>query len=175
MIPIRRFNQITIVANSLVVFDIDETLIKFDGIDYKWWQNKAKKFLIQTRDNKLAEQMANEELRQKLSTIPPELVDPDIFQFIQRLQEANCQIILLTARKGELRDMTPAHLSSVGLSFEHIYYNENKGDQLLQLVSTTYNQFHDIIVVDDMKPNLTDIETKLSGLEVNLHLYNIKE
>ncbi len=79
---IKKFNQIQIIPGSLVVFDIDDTLIKFDGIDLKWWKNKVKKYMVMTRNEQLAEIMANNDLMKIMEKCEPELVDENIFDFI---------------------------------------------------------------------------------------------
>lgn len=55
---INKFSEIEIIQNSLVVFDIDDTLIKFDGIDFKWWKNKFNKYYKLTKDYDLADKLS---------------------------------------------------------------------------------------------------------------------
>lgn len=175
---ITQFSEIEIIENGLYVFDIDETLIKFDGIDYKWWKNKFNKYYKMTMDHGLSECLSNEEWIKVITKSDPELVDNNIHDFIQILKDKNCHIILLTARSENLKDLTIQHLEKVGLFFENIYFNENKGNALLNILFNQYKNINDIIVVDDMKYNLDDIHEKLShaGYFSNFHtnLYQIK-
>lgn len=176
MKTINSFNQIEIIPNSLVVFDIDETLIKFDGIDFKWWKNKFNKYYKMTHNNNLADKLANQDWIKIIQMVQPELVDEQIHQFIQQLREANCEIILLTARNEIIRELTLQHLSGLNFNFDSnkIFFNENKGDELLKLSNQWSGRFSNIIVVDDIKQNLEDIKNKMNGFGVNLQLYNIQ-
>ncbi len=171
---IKKFNQIQIIPGSLVVFDIDDTLIKFDGIDLKWWKNKVKKYMVMTRNEQLAEIMANNDLMKIMEKCEPELVDENIYDFINLLSNSGCKIILLTARDELSKELTIKHLKSVKLEFDEIYFNQNKGDELLNIYNSKYSNIKDIIVIDDIEKNLQDIENKLSCENINLHLYNIK-
>ncbi len=171
---INSFDQIEIIPNSLVVFDIDDTLIKFDGIDLKWWKNKVKRYMVRTRDEKLAESMANADLIKIMNTCDPELVDDQVHNFITRLTESNCQIILLTARDENLRELTCRHLESVNLNFDQIYFNENKGDELKKIVRENYPNISTIIMIDDMLSNLEDVKEKFTDSQYDFKLYNIK-
>ena len=44
---ITNYDQITILHKSLVILDIDETILKFDGINYEWWENEKKQGNLQ--------------------------------------------------------------------------------------------------------------------------------
>ncbi len=171
--PINSFDQIEIIPESLVVFDIDDTLIKFDGIDIKWWKNKVKKYMVITRDEQLAESMANLDLIKIMNTCDPELVDNQVHDFITRLIESNCEIILLTARDTSIRELTIRHLQSVNLNFDQIYFNQNKGDELKKIVNERYPNISNIIMIDDIISNLEDIKEKFSDTNYSVKLYNI--
>ncbi len=81
---------------------------------------------------------------------------------------------MLTARDELSKELTIKHLKSVKLEFDEIYFNQNKGDELLNIYNSKYSNIKDIIVIDDIEKNLQDIENKLSCENINLHLYNIK-
>jgi len=174
MITIKKFNEINIIPNSLVVFDIDETLIKFEGIDFKWWKNKFNKYYKMVRDYNIAEELANEEWIKIINRSDPELVDDYIHKFIEQLEENDCHTILLTARNNVLRDLTLEHLSKVNLYFENVYFNGEKGDELKKIVESTYPNIQNIIVIDDREQNLEDIKNKFNGTNYKLNLYAIK-
>lgn len=173
---IKKFNQIDIIPNSLVVFDIDETLIKFDGVDYKWWKNKFNKYFKMTNNSDLADYLANKDWIDLVSKIDPDLVDEEIYNFINKLKDYNCQIIFLTARNDVLKTLTYQHLHKVNLliDHQHIYFNQYKGDELFKLTNEKYTDIENIIVIDDIKENLSDIKEKMQNTKFNLFLYNIK-
>lgn len=55
-----------------------------------------------------------------------ELVDDYIHHFNDSSKINQCHIILLTARNNAIID----------LYFEHIYFNEHKGDELVRIIMT---------------------------------------
>jgi uncharacterized HAD superfamily protein len=173
MKQINKFSEITIIRNSLVVFDIDETLIRFDGINFHWWTNNIAKYYNETLDHWLSEQICLKEWKDIIEIKNPELVDDLVHDFILKLKENNCHIILLTARDKDLQEITYTHLSHVKLYFEHIYFNNKKGEELYNIFTNDYQSIENIIVIDDMKRNLDDIANKFADIKINLHLYNI--
>lgn len=173
---ITKFEQITIIPFSLVVFDIDETLLKFDGIDVKWWRNKFNKYYRLTLNRDLAESMSHSDWIKIVKIAEPELVDDKIHDFIDLLYENDCKIILLTARNEILKDATIEHIDKINLNInkDNIYFNSNKGNELYKIVSELYPTIQNIIVVDDLEQNLIDIQSKMQSTNYNLHLYKIK-
>jgi len=169
---INYFSQINIIPNSLVVLDIDETLIKFENIDNLWWNREFTQIYEKNNDYDLTEEIVYSKWLSIVSNSNPILVDDFIHIFLEKCEQNNCKIILLTARNNCLFDLTLSHLKRVNLYFSHIYFNENKGDELNKIISNELKKYNDIIVVDDLVKNLNDIKNKI--ISVNLHLYNIK-
>lgn len=173
---ITKFEQITIIPSSLVVFDIDETLLKFDGIDQKWWRNKFNKYYTLTKNYDLADSMSHSDWIKIVKIAEPELIDDKIHDFIDLLYENDCKIILLTARHEILKETTIEHIDKINLNVnkDNIYFNSNKGEELYKIVSELYPTVQNIIVVDDFEQNLIDIQSKMQSTNYNLHLYKIK-
>ena len=171
---IKKFNEIEIIPNSLVVLDIDETILKFDGIDMKWWKNKFNKNYIVSRDYKIADKLTYYDWIKIISRSNPELVDNNFHNFINLITENNCELILLTARSVTLKNITLEHLNQINFSFneDKIYFNENKGDELNKIINEKYLNMKNIIVVDDAEPNLYDIKEKIPE-QYNLYLYKM--
>lgn len=173
---ITRFEQITIIPSSLVVFDIDETLLKFDGVDQKWWRNKFNKYYTLTKNYELADSMSHNDWIKIVKIAEPELVDNKIHNFIDLLYENDCKIILLTARNQILKETTNEHIKKLNLNVnkDNIYFNSNKGEELLKIITESYSEIKNIIVVDDLEENLIDIQKKMENTVYNLLLYKIK-
>lgn len=171
---IKKFNQIDIIPESLIVIDIDDTLIKYDGIDFIWWKNKVNKYYTLTKNTDLSEILANQDWNKLIEKCNPELVDDCVHYFIESAKSKKCHIILLTARNNVIKDLTKEHLSKVNLYFEHIYFNENKGDEIVKIMNFDYlDSCKNIIVIDDREQNLIDIKNKIDSTKFNLHLYKI--
>ena len=117
--------------------------------------------------------MANQDWINLIANSNPELVDDCVHHFIDSAKINQCHIILLTARNNAITDLTREHLNKVDLYFEHIYFNENKGDELVRIVKSDYCNCTDIIVIDDKEANLLDIQNKMDLTKYKLHLYMI--
>lgn len=172
---ITKFNQIPIIPNSLIVLDIDETIIKFDKINEKWWKNTFDKHYLATNKYDIADNLSLKEWISYVTITNPILVDNEIHNWINSTKKLNCELILLTARNTNLQDITLSHLNFVNLNFnkEQIYFNKNKGDELLNITKKLYSNKENIIIVDDVKTNLLDIKEKFIDTYYNLHLYNM--
>lgn len=172
---ISKFEQIRIIPSSLYVFDIDETLLNFDGIDIKWWKNKFNKYYKLTQNIDLADSMSHNDWIKIVSIAEPELVDNKIHHFIDLLYQNDCKIILLTARNDIMREITYKHIDKLNLvvNKDNIYFNQNKGEELYKIVSTSYPEIQNIIVIDDLEQNLIDIKNKMQNTNYNLYLYKI--
>lgn len=174
MKTIKKFCQIKIIPNSLVILDIDDTLIKFEGVNYIWWKNKYNKYYKIHQKHETAEELANEDWKKIVSKTEPKLVDEEIYEFIDELIKNNCYITLLTARNIKFKDLTLEHLAKVNLDLYQVYFNSNKGDELYKISHKNYFHLNNIIVVDDVMHNLENIQLKMKDSKFNIHLYNIK-
>lgn len=170
---IRKFNEINIIPNSLVVFDIDDTLIRFDELGFNWWNNKINEYYEKTNNYETADMMTYKDWLDIVSKNDPKLVDDEVHHFIDKLKKNKCHIILLTAREILMKEMTHEHLSKHDLYFEHIYFNKNKGDELKKIILKHYFDINNVIVIDDIAKNLLDIELNVKLPNVKLHLFNI--
>jgi hypothetical protein len=73
-----------------------------------------------------------------------------------------------------MRELTKKHLLEVNLYFEHIYFNKDKGAELVNIVETDYaGIYKNIIVIDDMEKNLINIGNKMILSKYELHLYKV--
>lgn len=173
MKTITKFDEITIIPNSLIVLDIDETLIKFNNIDNEWWKNGFNKIYEKIKDYDKTEKILNNKWIETILELEPILVDENIHDFIECATNTCCKIILLTARDENLYDITQQQLNKLNLNFFITHHNKNKGEYLKKLANEKYSYYKDIIVVDDLMSNLIDIKEQMS-MDYKLHLYNIK-
>lgn len=172
---ITKFNQINLIKNSLVVLDIDETIIKFDNINKAWWSDTFDKHYSITKNHDCAHNLSLDDWISHITINRPKLVDEGIYDWINLIDKHNCDLIFLTARNKNLKDITHSHLNIVNLSCnkDKVYFNQEKGDELFSIVNAQYSDKKNIIVVDDVEINLIDIKNKFTDTDFNLHLYNI--
>ncbi len=174
---IQSFSQIPVIPGSLVVMDIDETVLTYTHLSKKWWREEMNRHYLQTGNYADAEKKALSVWKQLIpSAIPISLDTHNRRQFIQEaVAQQGCQLIFLTARHPDLWEITQTHLNQIGIyNGERIYYDENKGKKLVEIIETL-GEFKNIIVVDDLMRNLHSIRECTTNwtTAINIHLYHI--
>ncbi len=129
MIHINKYSDIKIIENSLIVFDIDDTIIKFDLIDKEWWKNKFNYYFNLCKNNEEADNLVLKDWKSYINNNNPKLINKnDLFNFINKSIKKNCTIIFLTARDITLKNITEKHFDTCELSYykNNIYYSKYK-------------------------------------------------
>ena len=154
---ISNFDSITpITENTLYVFDIDDTLMVYEGVDKNWLKNKRNK-----TDN---EQLIAEEWIQYIENYEPKHTNkPSFDAFLERISLKN--IILLTARNSALQGITEDHLAKIGITNIPVYYSygSTKGKILREIVASEFPTITTIVFVDDNKNNIISVNREFDG------------
>jgi hypothetical protein len=174
---ITSYEKINLIKNSLIIFDIDETIIKFDGINPEWWKNKFNYYNSILKDNNIADEMTLKEWINHVHFNKPKLIDKEkFFNIINKAHyEYNCEIIFITARNINLKNITEKHFNECDMvDYIHkIYYDENKGLLLKELLKNKYKNYKNIIFIDDNKRNLEEVYKENKDThELSLYLFN---
>jgi hypothetical protein len=176
---INSFSQINpIKPKTLVVLDIDETILRFQQINKEWWDDTYTRLLPYYKEKTFT----HVELLwiKYISNNKPILLDKDNFYiFLENIKNENSELILLTARNESISFLTMKHLESCGLdiNLSQVFYNKNKGEELQKIVTTIFPNIENILFVDDLEENLTNIQHVFNNDELskyNLELYKIK-
>lgn len=165
------FRDICIPNNSLVVLDIDDTVVLFKEMGRAWWADREKELVLLHGATK-GRELVMREWVYGAQIHTPVLTDPDEFpHFLQRIFDASAHLVFLTARSAELRQLTEFHLSSCGICIEseQVYFSREKGLTLKAIVRS--GGFHDVIFIDDMEHNLESVEKELKDA-VRLRTYH---
>lgn len=165
-------------SNTLIVLDIDETIITFPTIDKNWWTNTYTLLYPIYYENTQAqiEMLWNE----YVSNIQPKVLDSiNLFNFLNESKKNNCDIIFLTARYKSMSLQTLNHLKHVNIIIDpsRIFYNKNKGQELKNIVINKFRNVKNIIFVDDLNENLLNVQSVFSNNDLskyNIKLYKIK-
>jgi len=173
---INSFNQITVTGNSLVVLDIDETIMAFPNITKSWWRETFERNMGETNDKKQADELTLHEWRAHVAEARPYLLDViKLRKFLNEIEDKSCELVLLTARDKCMENVTIKHIShcELEISPNQIIHNENKGDALAELVQQ-YPEISQVIFVDDFEKNLHSVKTRfdqpdMSGYTVQLY------
>jgi predicted secreted acid phosphatase len=172
------FNQIPIIKKSLVVLDIDETIMGFPNITKLWWKETFNKHLDVVGTKAIANKLLVEEWREHVAINKPYLHDKsNLNKFIEEIENNSCQLLFLTARDPKMTKVTHEHLAHCDLAFgpEQVIHNENKGDALASFYQSC-SDITNIIFVDDFEKNLLDVKSRfeLDDLNhLNVSLYHI--
>jgi FMN phosphatase YigB (HAD superfamily) len=174
---ITNYNDIILKKNSLLIFDIDETIMKFDGINSEWWKNKFDYYYKNYNDYDKADDLTLKEWINHIHLNKAELIDRHKFfdKLYKAHHEYNCEIIFITARNINLKDITEKHFTECDISdyIHKIYYDENKGLLLKQLLKDKYKNHKHVIFIDDNKRNLEEVYNENKDThELSLYLFN---
>ncbi len=142
---ISNFSQIEIIPNSLVVLDVDETILTFDY--------KSRNF---TNPIKLDCDNLDNFIKtcKKSGCI--------IILLTARLIRQHDETVR-NLKEIEFR-----------INPDNIFYSIKKGDKLLRIVKDKYESVENIIFVDDLFSNLKDVESSFCFSKYKLNLYMIE-
>jgi predicted secreted acid phosphatase len=164
---ISNYDQIIIKKKSLVILDIDETILKFDGFDNQWWEDQKKIYKDEVY-NIWINNITNKD---------PILLDQELlFKLIKIIEDTNSKLIIVTARLEENRELTKQHLEKCQIKINNrdIYFTKQKGDIIYKLLINKYINYKNIIFVDDLQKNIDDIKDSLDNLQdKSIDLYKI--
>jgi hypothetical protein len=151
---IKNYDTIDIPHNSLIVFDLDETIIQFPYITKQWWENTKKAYEL--IDVKTADERSYSDWLYIVNTYNPSLLDITEFnKFLMRIKETNSHFIIVTARNIKLKELTQKHLKIVGINCD-VYYSLDKGI-MINAIKKNYVYNH-IIFVDDNPKYINQVE-----------------
>ena len=179
MIEINSYKEIDIIPNSLIVFDIDDTLIKFNELGKTWWN--AEMIKNKSLYNGDETKTRNATLKSWIEHIqiydPVHINKADFDEVLLKALARRCHIIFLTARDPSISHLTELHLNKCGISYNYrdLYHSENKGAALKQILrEERFQPYEHIIVVDDMLHNLVNINDTIKSNH-SLYLYLFSE
>lgn len=156
---ISSFRDVEISKNSLVLCDIDETLLKFDEIPKNWWKEKIKENYKKYDDYEKADKCALEEWKKIINEKNPLHTDEEgLYNMFKKLDETKSTLIFITARNIELYNVTKKHFDYLGIDKKYrIYFlnGEPKGEFIEK--NLNHYKYHKIIFIDDTDENLTDV------------------
>jgi len=142
---IKNYNEIEILPKSLVILDLDETIIRFPYITAKWWENTKKAYEL--IDEKTADTRAYNDWLYIINKYSPSLLDEYQFnELLKRIKNTNSSYIIVTARNIQLKDITIKHLENFNINCD-IYYSTDKA-VTINAIKQNY-LYNYIIFVDD--------------------------
>jgi len=176
---INSFSQINISnLKTLVVLDIDDTLISFKDVNTIWWDINYKKLYPIYKENTYnhLEKLWTDYI---FNNNPMKLDTDNLTSFLKNIKNNNHELVILTARDKSILELTMRHLYDCGIYIDssRVFFNRNKGYELKKIVMNLFPDVDNIIFVDDIIQNLVNVEISFNIpelLKYNLELYRIK-
>jgi hypothetical protein len=159
---IKSFTEIELHSPTLIVFDVDDTILRYEHIDRDWWKAISDRHFAEHGDRLKADMLTYVSWHDEICATEPLHTDEEgIKDLLERAKQLHCKIIFLTARKDESHEITSKHLTALGIEHDEIYYANitgNKGEILNQVITDKYPDFHDYVFVDDVESNVLKVK-----------------
>lgn len=162
MRTINSFHQVEeeITHKSLVILDIDDTVLTHPGITREWFDNRCLDYLNQGYPEDQAYTLAIRDWTNAVNSTTPVMTDEKgLKSLYTKCLQTDSNIIFLTARDPKLKEFTEAQLDMYNIRFGPIYHSEQKGEFIRRYLSLV-NYYHNVIFIDDQDYNLADVGTK---------------
>jgi hypothetical protein len=170
---ISRFDEIKYNFNekTLIVLDIDDTIITMPNLNKDWWYNKYCEF------SKIY--LNTKEINKHVLIEWEKLLE---FQFteykhkesvVKLLENNKNNVICLTSRDEKLKNFTQQQLLNMSINIPIYHSNTKKGLDLLKILNEhpEYREYKNIIFVDDLIENIIDVNDKLKNYNITCYLY----
>lgn len=158
---IHSFNDVKLKNNYLLVFDMDETILYYEGICEKWWTNKRKDNYELCFDHIKAETKTITEWENHIKDAIPNHTDADgFFNLLKQAKIFQNEVIIVTARNLEIKDVTIQHLNYLNIFNIDVHFvaGGNKGSKINDVMNKKINEYDQIVFIDDMDHNLKNVK-----------------
>jgi len=134
-----------VTKDTLVLCDIDETVLTFKGVTHEWWNANIEKH---------GHAWTYDQWEHIARTNPPEATDPTGFQTMVR---NSGKLIFVTARKKHLMRLTEEHLSKVTNQKWDVLFcgTESKGRIIKEHLDLS--PFDRVVFIDDSDRHLQTV------------------
>lgn len=167
---INTFNNIDIIENTLVVCDIDDTLLRYE----LGWLYFFNKYMQEFNNNEIARSRANSAWYHYTKSNKCFLVDEEGFMnFMNKINNTSSKLIFLTARDNISHPYTIENFNELGLDHKlfdiHYSYTKPKGqylhEQLYEFCNYEHSKYKKIIFIDDALHNIINMNQHLPYVE----------
>ena len=180
-------------TKTLVVFDIDNTLLRQDSMigTHQWgdyMKERAVRSGLPEEEAKQYQYKVFGELQNKLKVLP---VEPVVLGLLRKLENKKIKHFALTARSSILKNVTAQQVKTLKHNFSKNFPTQNnlakidkhlyegiifsgdvpKGELLKTIVENSPNKFDHIVFVDDKLYNLESIEKSFTNSKVKLESF----
>lgn len=171
---ISSFEDLTIKKNSIVLCDIDETILKYDGINERWWRERFNSHYENNKDYDEADLNTLKDWKNFICESNPKYTDEIGFiNMLKEIKDTNSDLHFVTARTNDLVDITKKHFKDLNIDFYdgqiHYVGKGCKGEYIKDKFKLT--KYDMVIFIDDKKYNLDAVKEK-NHKHKELHTYH---
>jgi len=165
MISIGTFSDVEVRPNSLVLVDIDETILFYEHIDGRWWQERIDHHMqSRTCDRASACARAIDDWFTHIQAHLPRPTDAaGLETLLGQIRRSHSTLRLVTARNPKYKDITEAHLSHLGfgdLSGSVCYLSgASKGQYIMDNLAP--GAYDSVTFIDDLEHNIASVAESL--------------
>lgn len=174
LINISTFDDIKIKQKTLVICDIDETILKFDIITPKWWKDTFNFYYQKTKKYDLADTKTYECWIDYIMNNKPIATDYNgLINLFNQVKETDSELIFVTARRNDLIEITNEHLSYININnFNYkIYHIGDIPKGKFIKTNIQIDSYNSVIFIDDLITNLESVYE--FNNKVTLYKFNI--
>lgn len=170
---ISSYDNINIKNNSLILCDIDETVLKYNGINREWWKQRFYYHYDKDKDYDKADINSLNDWKNYIYNTQPTITDNYGFRnFIDKINETNSTLYFITARDKDMEIITEKHFNELNIDFykEQIHYVgiNSKGAYIKDNFKLA--NYNTIIFIDDREVHLNEVKDETKDIkEVNTY------
>lgn len=111
-------NILLLKKNSIVLCDINETILKYDGINDRWWRERFNSYYENNKDYDESDLNTLKDWKNFMSESNPKYTDEIGFiNMLKEIKDTNSDLHFVTARTNDLVDITEKHFTPLNIDF----------------------------------------------------------
>jgi len=162
MTQINTFDMVNeiIIPNTLILSDIDETILFYEDINPKWWKEKNEYYMNIYGDNELSQIQCLDDWFKYIQHNKPLHTDKVGFEnMLKKIEETNSTLMFVTARNPKFQKITQEHFDHLyidNLKYEvHYLAGCSKGDFIKDNIDIS--KYDQVIFIDDLVKNIKSV------------------
>lgn len=160
------FAHVEVVPNTLVLLDIDETILFYDGIDEDWWSERIDYHATSSQCGKeTAMLLSIDDWFRHISCHRPRHTDrAGLDALLRSIEDTHSHLLFITARDPKYKPITIDHLRRLGLQRveDRVHYLGGcpKGDYIQTNLDTS--SYARVVFIDDLTKNIASVTGALT-------------
>ena len=154
---ITSFSEVELKPNCLLVIDIDETILQYEG-----WIDTLEKYIEISNSYDEAYDMNENDWKEYIRQKLPTYTDKEgFFNLIEKSNNLNLETFIVTARDLSIEQLTYDHLDYLNIPKIKVYFSakNNKAHIIEAEMSNHIDEYDGAIFIDDNDVNLNNVKT----------------